>query len=70
MIGAAQLSIIRQTLASECGLTCIAMIANYLGVGADLVELRKQHSLSLSGATLAGIADVCGRLRLSTRAEN
>ena len=68
MIGAAQLSIIRQTLASECGLTCIAMIANYLGVGADLVELRKQHSLSLSGATLAGIADVCGRLRLSTRA--
>jgi ATP-binding cassette subfamily B protein RaxB len=68
MIGAAQLPIIRQTLASECGLTCIAMIANYLGVGADLVELRKQHSLSLSGATLKGITEICGRLRLSTRA--
>ena len=68
MIGANQLPIIRQTLASECGLTCIAMIANYLGVGADLVELRKQHSLSLSGATLQGITEICGRLRLSTRA--
>ena len=68
MIGAAQLPIIRQTLASECGLTCIAMIANYLGVGADLVELRKQHSLSMSGATLKGITEICGRLRLSTRA--
>ena len=68
MIGAAQLPIIRQTLASECGLTCIAMIANYLGVGADLVELRKQHSLSLCGATLKGITEICGRLRLSTRA--
>lgn len=68
MIGATQLPVIRQTLASECGLTCIAMIANYLGVGADLVELRKQHSLSLSGATLKGITEICGRLRLSTRA--
>lgn len=44
------------------------MIASYLGVGADLVELRKRHSLSLSGATLKGIAEICGRLRLSTRA--
>ncbi len=59
---------IRQTIASECGLACVAMIANYLGIGADLVELRKRHSLSLSGATLKGITEICDKLELSTRA--
>ena len=68
LIGAPRLPVIRQTIASECGLACIAMIANYLGIGADLVELRKRHSLSPSGATLKAITEICDRLELSTRA--
>ncbi len=68
MSGLPHLPMIRQTTATECGLTCIAMIANYLGVGADLVALRKQHPPSLNGATLRNITTTCDALRLSTRA--
>ena len=68
MGGATGLPVIRQNTASECGLTCVAMIANYLGVGADLVELRKENRVSLNGSTLKGIAAICNRLRLSSRA--
>lgn len=59
---------IRQVTATECGLACVAMVANYLGVGADLVELRKKNAVSLNGTTLKGIAEICKRLRLSSRA--
>lgn len=68
IIGATPLPVIRQTTASECALTCVAMLANYHGLGADLVELRKQYSSSPAGATLKGITAICARLRLATRA--
>ncbi len=68
LIGVPRLPVIRQTTAAECGLACVAMIASYLGIGADLVELRRRHSLSLGGATLKGITEICDRLQLSTRA--
>jgi ATP-binding cassette subfamily B protein RaxB len=68
MGGVSGLPVIRQDTASECGLACVAMVASYLGVGADLVELRKKNKLSLNGLTLKGIAAICDRLRLSSRA--
>ncbi|MBT8088916.1 MAG: peptidase domain-containing ABC transporter [Gammaproteobacteria bacterium] len=68
MSGAPRLPIIRQTTVTECGLSCVAMVANYLGVGADLIALRRQHPPSLNGATLKQITEICDSLRLSTRA--
>jgi len=68
MSGASRLPIIRQTTVTECGLSCVAMVANYLGVGADLVALRRQHPPSLKGATLKQVTEICDSLRLSTRA--
>lgn len=68
MSGAPRLPIIRQTTATECGLTCVAMVAGYLGSGVDLVALRRQHPTSLKGATLKNITAICDALRLSTRA--
>jgi len=68
MSGASRLPVIRQTTATECGLTCIAMVANYFGIGTDLVELRRQHPPSLKGATIKNITSICDSLRLSTRA--
>jgi len=44
------------------------MVANYLGVGADLVALRRRHPTSLKGATLKDITTICDSLKLSTRA--
>ncbi|MBU2676030.1 MAG: peptidase domain-containing ABC transporter [Gammaproteobacteria bacterium] len=58
----------RQTAAAECGLACVAMVANYLGVGADLTALRRQHPPSMNGATLKSLTRICDTLRLSTRA--
>ncbi|NNF41103.1 MAG: hypothetical protein HKN64_06970, partial [Woeseiaceae bacterium] len=63
-----RLPLIRQATASECGLTCIAMIASYLGAGIDLIELRRRHPQSLQGATLQNIVSTCESLQLSTRA--
>lgn len=68
MSAAPRLPLLRQATASECGLTCIAMIASYLGAGIDLIELRRRHPQSLQGATLQNIAATCESLRLSTRA--
>ncbi|NNL55939.1 MAG: peptidase domain-containing ABC transporter [Woeseia sp.] len=68
MSGAPRLPMIRQNTATECGLSCVAMIASYLGVGADLVALRRQHPTSLKGATLKYVTTICDSLRLSTRA--
>ncbi|MCP4301576.1 MAG: peptidase domain-containing ABC transporter [Gammaproteobacteria bacterium] len=68
MSGVPRLPIIRQATATECGLTCVTMVANYLGVHADLVELRRKHPTSSNGATLKNIAAICDTLRLSTRA--
>ncbi len=59
---------VRQSGASDCGLACVAMIANYLGMSVDLVQLRRRFSTSLRGATLRDIAEVCAALKLSTRA--
>ena len=44
------------------------MVANYLGLRADLVTLRRQHRTSLKGATLKDITAICDSLKLSTRA--
>ena len=68
MGGGPHLPAIRQSAAAECGLACVAMVARHLGVGADLVELRRRYPPSLNGATLKSITAVCDSLRLSTRA--
>ena len=34
-----RLPVVLQTEAAECGLACLAMVANYYGYGADLATL-------------------------------
>lgn len=63
-----RLPLIRQTEAAECGLACLAMILNYHGYRTDLNTLRLEHSMSLRGASLKGLIDLAGRLKLLTRA--
>ena len=66
--GRRRLSIVRQASAAECGLACIAMLAQYHGAGTDLTELRRRHESSLRGATLLHLARICAREGLQTRA--
>jgi ATP-binding cassette subfamily B protein RaxB len=62
-----RIPVILQTEASECGLACVCMIANYFGYKTDLNELRKEHRVSLKGATLEDIASICESLGLVAR---
>jgi ATP-binding cassette subfamily B protein RaxB len=56
-----------QTEAAECGLACIAMIANYHGHSIDLASLRRRFSTSLKGARLERLMDMARQLDLDVR---
>ena len=62
------LPVIHQTTATECGLACVAMLAEHSGVPTDLVTLRRKYPVSAKGATLATISACCTELGFSTRA--
>ncbi|NQZ55684.1 MAG: peptidase domain-containing ABC transporter, partial [Candidatus Nitrosopelagicus sp.] len=62
-----KLSIILQSEAAECGLACLAMIADYHGYKTDLVSMRQKFNLSLGGATLHDIMQFSQSLHLTSR---
>ena len=68
MSGRRRLPVVRQATATECGLACVAMIAEYFSVATDLVWMRRRFGASLKGATLENISQCCRRLGFSTRA--
>ncbi|MDQ3261878.1 MAG: peptidase domain-containing ABC transporter [Pseudomonadota bacterium] len=59
--------VVLQTEAAECGLACLAMVASYHGYRSDLATLRRQHSISLKGATLNQLIQIAGQLKLASR---
>ena len=63
-----KLPIIHQTEATECGLACLVMIANYHGHQLDLAAVRRDHAASLKGATLDSIINLAGAFDLGSRA--
>ena len=56
-----------QTEVTECGLACLAMIANHHGHDLDLASLRERHLVSLRGASLKDIITIAGTLGLAAR---
>lgn len=52
----------RQTEIAECGIACIAMLANYHGMRTDLAALRARFAPSSRGAPLQGLIDVANEL--------
>lgn len=63
-----KLPVMQQTQATECGLTCVGMVANYFGHGIDMVTLRKRFPTSLKGATLADVMLIAHQLGMAGRA--
>ncbi|WP_109853493.1 peptidase domain-containing ABC transporter [Aquimarina sp. AU58] len=59
--------VIIQTEVAECGLTSIAMVANYYGHKLDLNALRRKYSISAKGATLQGLIKLADNLQFSSR---
>jgi ATP-binding cassette, subfamily B, bacterial CvaB/MchF/RaxB len=62
-----QVQSILQTEAAECGLACLAMVANYHGYQVDLATLRQRFALSLRGATLKQVIDMAHGVKLAAR---
>ncbi|OEY70872.1 ABC transporter ATP-binding protein [Rheinheimera salexigens] len=57
-----------QSEAAECGLACIAMLANHHGHQLDLTTLRNRYSVSLKGANLQQLMQLGNQLGLTPRA--
>ncbi|HYZ32593.1 MAG TPA: peptidase domain-containing ABC transporter [Crenalkalicoccus sp.] len=66
-MGRGRLPVFVQTEATECGLACLAMVAFYHGYRTDVAALRRQHPVSLKGATLRGLMAVAEQMQLSCR---
>lgn len=62
-----RLPVVLQTEGAECGLACLAMVANYWGDLTDLSALRRQFSLSLKGANLKTLISMATGLNLHAR---
>lgn len=62
-----RLPMVLQTEATECGLACLAMIANFHGHNVDLPGMRRRFSASLKGTSLTQIIHIAGQLRFGTR---
>ena len=59
--------IILQTEAAECGLACLAMIANFYDSKVALTDLRQRYGMSLKGATLKEIVRIGDGIGLAAR---
>ncbi len=57
-----------QSEAGECGLACLAMVADAHGLRTTLPELRGRFPMSLKGARLAQLIDIAQRMGFLTRA--
>ncbi len=66
-LGGDKLPVILQTEAAECGLACLAMVANAHGFRCNLINLRKRFALSLKGATLIDLIQIAGQMNLASR---
>jgi ATP-binding cassette subfamily B protein RaxB len=60
--------LIYQSEAAECGLACMAMIANHHGHKLDLSTLRNRYAVSLKGANLQHLMQLGDQLGLAGRA--
>ena len=58
---------ILQTEASECSLTCLAMIAHFHGYKVDLPTLRRRFGMSSKGARLEDIVRVSEQIGFASR---
>lgn len=59
--------LILQSEISECGLACLAMVANHHGHEVDLPALRRRFSISMKGTTMKALLRMAQKLGFSGR---
>lgn len=63
----ARFPVVLQTEATECGLACVAMLANFHGHHVTLRDLRLRFPVSLKGIALGSLLRVCKHNGLAAR---
>lgn len=58
---------LQQTEAAECGLSCLAAVAQIFGDETDLASLRKRFPMSSRGMSFRDIIDLAGSMNLAAR---
>ncbi len=66
-LGRRRVKLIHQTERAECGLACLAMVANYHGLDVDLATLRNRFTPSMRGVTLKTLVANADELGLLPR---
>ncbi len=59
-----------QSETAECGLTCLAMIADYHGARVNVLELRDRFRISTGGTSVRRLVEIADGLGLSARPIN
>lgn len=62
-----KIPLLLQTEAAECGIACLAMVANAHGLEIDLPTLRSKLAVSLKGMNLAQLVDAAHTIDLAAR---
>jgi ATP-binding cassette, subfamily B, bacterial CvaB/MchF/RaxB len=60
--------VVRQSVAGECGLACLAMIAGHFGLKIDLHMLRRRFPFSVRGISLKALLSIVDQLGFHSRA--
>ena len=68
LVRRSRVRLVRQTEVAECGLACLAMVANYHGLDIDLGTLRRRFQPSLRGASLRSLIGTADRIGFRQRA--
>lgn len=63
-----KLPLIRQTEKAECGVACLAMVADWYGYKTDLRSLRVKCGITQHGMSFARLIECASLLKLSGRA--
>ncbi|OCH05512.1 peptidase domain-containing ABC transporter [Aliivibrio fischeri] len=63
-----KLSLIRQTESAECGVACLAMVADWYGYSVSLRSLRATFGVTQHGMSFARLIECAELLKLSSRA--
>lgn len=66
--GSRRVPIELQSETAECGLACLAMVANFHGLNSDLLSLRGKYAPTLRGINLSSLISIANDLGLLSRA--
>ncbi|WP_187335192.1 peptidase domain-containing ABC transporter [Novosphingopyxis iocasae] len=67
LLSRGRVRLMRQTEMAECGLACLAMVANFHGRRIDLGTMRRRFAPSMRGAPLKALITIADRIGLAPR---